>query len=161
MEQALPVLKNLIKDYQLRDINNMDETDIFSGLFDNLSSDKTIAQKQIQGLKKDKTRITLCLASNADGSDKLELMIIGHFKKPRCFQSKSGNQPGFYYRSNNKAWMTRDLFQEWLLKFIEKIKKEQRYFLLLLDNAPSHISNGLEITNVKIQFLPPNTTSQM
>ncbi|KAI0995535.1 hypothetical protein K3495_g12644 [Podosphaera aphanis] len=87
-------------------------------------------------------------------------MIIGHFKKPRCFQSKSGNQLGFYYRSNKKAWMTRELFQEWLLKFNEKIKKEQGHVLLLLDNAPSHISNGLEIANVKIQFLPPNTTSQ-
>ncbi|KAI0992467.1 hypothetical protein K3495_g15718, partial [Podosphaera aphanis] len=63
--------------------------------------------------------------------------------------------------SNKKAWMTRELFQEWLLKFNEKIKKEQRHVLLLLDNAPSHISNGIEIANVKIQFLPPNTTSRI
>ncbi|KAI0997099.1 hypothetical protein K3495_g11088 [Podosphaera aphanis] len=75
IEQAIPILKNVIKDYQPRDIYNMDET----GLFYNLSPDKTIAQKQIEGLKEDQTRITLCLASNADGSDKLEPMIIGHF----------------------------------------------------------------------------------
>ncbi|KAI0992064.1 hypothetical protein K3495_g16122, partial [Podosphaera aphanis] len=39
--------------------------------------------------------------------------------------------------------------------------KEQRHVLLLLDNAPSHIPNGLELSNVEIQFLPPNTTSRM
>ncbi|KAI1003886.1 hypothetical protein K3495_g4332 [Podosphaera aphanis] len=130
------------------------------GLFYNLSPDKTIAQRQIEGLKKDKTRITLCLTSNADGTDKLEPLILGHFEKPRCFQRMSGKQLGFYYRSNKKAWMTRELFPEWLMRFHEKIKKEQRH-VLLLDNAPSHISNGLDLSNVKIQFLPPNTTSRM
>jgi hypothetical protein len=40
--------------------------------------------------------------------------------------------------------------------FGQKMKKEQRKVLLFLDNAPSHPNINFE--NVKLQFLPPNTT---
>ena len=49
---------------------------------------------------------------NADVSSKRELLIIGHAKKPRCFQKKTGDRLGFNYRSNLKAWMTGVLFPE-------------------------------------------------
>ena len=40
------------------------------------------------------------------------------------------------------------------------MKRQKRNVLLLLDNAPSHmITSGL--TNVKVHFLPPNTTSHL
>ena len=38
------------------------------------------------------------------------------------------------------------------------MKKEDRKVLLFLDNAPSHPTQ-LKLENVKVQFLPPNTTS--
>ena len=114
--------------HYIRLMKSNSKSNIFLGLFYNLSPDKTIAQRQIEGLKKDKTIITLCLTSYADGTDKLELLIIGHFEKPRCFQRMSGKQLGFYYRSNKKAWMTRELFQEWLMRFHEKIKGSYSVF---------------------------------
>ena len=33
--------------------------------------------------------------------------------------------------------------------------------VLLLDNAPSHSTTGLELSNVRVCFLPPNTTSRL
>jgi len=66
----------------------------------------------MSGKKKDKFRITLGVACNADGSEKLDLMFIGKSQKPRCFQKKSPDQRGFYYRNNKKAWMTSALFEE-------------------------------------------------
>ena len=62
----------------------MDET----GLFYRMSPDRTIAARQIGGLKKDKTRITIALCANADGSEKRELFFIAHSQKPRCFKKK-------------------------------------------------------------------------
>uniref|UniRef100_A0AAV1T7J4 HTH CENPB-type domain-containing protein n=1 Tax=Peronospora matthiolae TaxID=2874970 RepID=A0AAV1T7J4_9STRA len=41
------------------------------GLFYSMTPDKTIAQQEVEGFKKDKTRITVALTANADGSDKL------------------------------------------------------------------------------------------
>lgn len=47
---------------------------------------------------------------------------------------------------------------EWLLQFDRKIGLQNRKVLLFLDNAASHPVN-LKLKNIKIIFLPPNTTS--
>ncbi|GFV83149.1 uncharacterized protein TNCV_1898761 [Trichonephila clavipes] len=47
-----------------------------------------------------------------DGSKKITPLIIGKSAKPRCF--KGINSFPINYRSNKKAWMTTELFNEWL-----------------------------------------------
>lgn len=66
----------------------------------------------MSGKKKDRFRITIGFACNADGSEKLEPIFIGKSKNPRCFQKKDPQARGFYYRNNKKAWMTTELFEE-------------------------------------------------
>jgi serine/threonine protein phosphatase PrpC len=54
------------------------------------------------------------------------------------------------------------IFEAWLLEFNEKMKKENRHVLLLIDNAGGHnISLELrnKLTNVEVSNLPANTTS--
>ena len=41
------------------------------------------------------------------------------------------------------------------------MKLQNRKVLLLLDNAPSHIVPGTDLSNVVVHFLPPNTTSHI
>uniref|UniRef100_A0AAV1TFJ2 DDE-1 domain-containing protein n=1 Tax=Peronospora matthiolae TaxID=2874970 RepID=A0AAV1TFJ2_9STRA len=72
LEEALPHLKAVVAGYAPRDVYNMDET----GLFYSMTPDKTIAQQEVEGFKKDKTRITVALTANADGSDKLPPFFI-------------------------------------------------------------------------------------
>ena len=55
-----------------------------------MAPDRTIARRQIEGSKKDKTRLTFVFAANADGSHKMEPLIIGHAQRPRAFNRKSG-----------------------------------------------------------------------
>lgn len=75
--------------------------------------DRGLASKQMSGQERSKFRITIGLACNADGSEKLPPFYIGKSKKPRCFEGRKGpNECGFYYRSNTSAWMTAALFQE-------------------------------------------------
>ena len=38
---------------------------------------------------------------------------------------------------------------------------KSRNILLLIDNAPSHMTNDLTLTNVKVQLIPPCTTSMI
>ena len=53
--------------------------------------------------------------------------------------------------------MTGGIFANWLKAF--NLKMSGRKVLLLLDNATSHVN--LELSNVHIHFLPPNTTSHL
>lgn len=81
------------------------KSNIFIGLGHNIFSDKTITQKQIEGLKKYQAGITLSLSCNIDGTNKLETMIKIYYKNPRCFHHKSGEQLGCYNRSNENVKM--------------------------------------------------------
>ncbi|PNF21961.1 hypothetical protein B7P43_G01794 [Cryptotermes secundus] len=74
------------------------------------------------------------------------------------------------WRSNNKPWVTRDLFTDWINEvFGPSVKKYllemnlPLHVLLLMDNALAHppdLQDDLleEFKFIKIQFLPPNTT---
>ena len=50
------------------------------------------------------------------------------------------------------------LYQEWMDELNERMKKEGRHDLLLLDNASAHCAETL-LSNVEIEMLPLNTTS--
>lgn len=67
----------------------------------------------MNGKKKDRYRITLGLACNADGSEKAEPLFIGKFANPRAFKNlpASDQARGFTYRNNKTAWMTSKLFE--------------------------------------------------
>ena len=156
IKEAMPDLLETIARYSPCDVFNMDET----GLFYCMAPDRTIASRQMEGMKKSKTRMTVALCANADGTEKLEPFFIGHYLKPRAFQKQSGDQLGLYYRANSKAWMTATLFQEWLLKQDKKMRLKGRNILLLLDNAPSHVIKNIDLTNIEVCFFPPNATSR-
>ena len=58
--------------------------------------------------------------------------------------------------------MTSVIFSDWLIKFDRQMRVENRSVLLLLDNAPSHsIPDPTCLRNVKVHFLPPNTTAHL
>ena len=142
--------------YELCDIYNMDET----GLFFRLQPSKTLATGPVSGIKKCKQRITVALCANADGSHKLEPLVIGKSARPRCFPKTFDVQSVVNYHHNQKAWMTAIVFQQFLEKFDRLMCSRGRHVVLLLDNAPSHRIPP-ELTNVKVVMLPFNTTSHI
>ena len=85
----------------------MDET----GLFYRLEPDQTLATHRLAGRKKDKERLTIALCANADGSHKLNPLVIGKFAKPRCFTNINISNLPVTYRNNKKAWMLATIFQ--------------------------------------------------
>ncbi len=52
-------------------------------------ADNSLATKQLEGRKQNKERVTLAVCCNADGSDKLSLLIIGKYKNPRYFKKST------------------------------------------------------------------------
>ena len=56
--------------------------------------------------------------------------------------------------------MTTALFEEWVSQFNRKMKRQNRNVILFVDNAPSHPKDK-PLSNVKLVFLPANTTSTL
>ncbi|KAF0688197.1 tigger transposable element-derived protein 6-like, partial [Aphis craccivora] len=123
-------LINLLVDYDARDIFNADEI----GLFYKCLPDRTLAFKneKCHGGKNSKERITVMLAANMDGSQKLKPLMIGKYANPRCFKNLKSFP--LMYRSNKKAWMTGVLFTEWLICIDADMKKANRKILMFIDN---------------------------
>ena len=147
-------LPDLISGYKPDDIYNMDET----GLFYRDLPDRTLAVKgqECTGGKKAKERITLALCVSLTGEFERPL-VIGRAAKPRCFKHLCLDKLPVTWKFNKKAWMTTELFNEWIGNFNKKMTAQNRKVLLMLDNAPSHPKKDL--SNVKCLFLPANTTS--
>lgn len=87
-----------------------------------------------------------------------KLIIIGHAAKPRSFRNINPKHLPVDWYSNKKAWMTGTLFKEILHRFNSQMKAENRHIILLMDNASSHLK-GLQLSHIKVIFLPANTTS--
>lgn len=118
-----------------------------------LSSEKKISGK----LQKD--RITLLFCCNYLG-EKIKPLIIGKSKKPRWMNNKIDFLENIVYKSSKKAWMTRDIFTEWLTNLNLEFAKKKKKILLLLDNATCHVVNK-PFSNIELFFLPKNTTSKV
>ena len=54
--------------------------------------------------------------------------------------------------------MDSTLFEEWVCELDVKFQKENRKIALIIDNCPAHPTIA-DLPNVKLIFLPPNTTS--
>ena len=80
--RELPDIQNVIEKYDRTDIFKAEEC----GMFYKLAPETIVATKGLSGGKKMKDRITLLICANADGSEKMELMISGYRLRPRPFK---------------------------------------------------------------------------
>jgi DDE superfamily endonuclease/Tc5 transposase DNA-binding domain len=137
----------------LNRIYNWDETALFyKGI-----PKYTLVKKGDSGAggSEDKSRITLLISTNADGSDR-QTWVIGKSKTPRGTNAAFWESHGLTYFSNQKAWMTKSLFHEILIDFD---KKQSSLCVVIMDNFSGHECAGLDLKYVIPVFLPPNTTS--
>lgn len=146
-------LPDLIKAYHPKDIFNADELGLFFRQIP--AKTYTIKGTACSAQKTSKVRVTVFVGANMDGSEKLKLLVIGKSKKPRCFKNIK-NLP-VLYESNEKSWMTANIFRNTLTELNQRMIKENRNILLFIDNCSAHPK--LSFTNIKLLFFPPNTTS--
>jgi hypothetical protein len=149
-------LPGLIEGYKPEDIFNADETGLFYRALPSRSM--VVKGDPSKGVKQSKERITVLLACSATG-EKLQPLVIGHAARPRCFAGRDLATLPVIYRNNKKAWMTASIFKEWLERLNSKMRNEGRSILLLLDNCAAH--PNVDLSNVKLLFLPANTTSRL
>ena len=149
-------LPEITKHYAENDIFNTDETGLFYQLLP--SGTMRFKSEKCIGGKNSKLRVSLLLCASLQG-EKLQPIVIGKSENPRCLpKSINRNNLGVSYRSNKNSWMTKNIFNEWLLKIDKKFRIQNRKILLFIDNFSGHAVT-VNLTNVKIQFYPPNCTS--
>jgi len=108
-----------------------------------------------RGVKRNKQRLTVLLCANMDGSDKRRMLIIGKSAKPRCF--KGVTSLPVEYKANTKAWMTGDIWKNHLQQWNRQLTIQRRLICLVIDNCAAH--PPLDLSHIRIVYLPPNTTS--
>jgi len=152
--------------YALCNIYNMDE----SGLYWKMMLDRSLSTEQLSGTKREKSRISLAITGNGDGTERVPVWAIGSAKKPRCFKNINIDNLNIKWRANKKAWMTTAIMKEYLLWFWSYLqaKKPGKRVLLLLDNHSAHTAavealqeeKSVIFNTIEVVFLPPNTTSR-
>uniref|UniRef100_A0A1E1XKZ6 Putative tick transposon n=1 Tax=Amblyomma sculptum TaxID=1581419 RepID=A0A1E1XKZ6_AMBSC len=148
-------LPGILSRFEAAEVYNADET----ALFYQMLPGRTLALKgdDCRGGKQSKLRITILLCANLDGTDKRVPLVVGKSARPRCF--KGTKRMPVKYVANSKAWMTRQIFSEWLKEFNQDVKRQGRQVCLLLDNCSAHHVEGLQLSNIELHYFPANCTS--
>jgi hypothetical protein len=121
--------------------------------------DKTYRFKResCKGIKVSKEKITVLVCAYLDGTEKLPLLVIGKSKQPRCFRNTKLLR--CTYCHNKTAWMTCEIFQEFLVSLDRRMASKSRKILLFVDHCPAHQKGVRNCKNVQEEIFPANTTS--
>ena len=149
-------LPEICKDYAPKDIFNADETGLYFRALPTRSM--VVKGDPRKGTKSSKERITALLAASATG-EKLKPYVIGKSQNPRALRGMDKSLLTVTYKANKRAWMTSKLFSEWCDKLNSKMRASKRKILLFVDNCSAH--PPVTLSNLKLVFLPPNTTSRL
>ncbi|KAH6938221.1 hypothetical protein HPB50_007807 [Hyalomma asiaticum] len=147
-------LPALLARYGDRDIFNADQR----GLFYKAEPNKTYATSgsHCHGDKRSKECLTVLFCCNTDGTERTKLLLIGKSEHPRALRHVK-NMP-VERTANTKAWMTKEIFNNWLLRFDKQLVKQHRKVLLFLDNCSSHMKPP-QLEAIELAYFPPNATS--
>jgi hypothetical protein len=136
--------------------SSTDET----GLFWRQLPSRTLGRGCQAGKKLIKQRVTLGLACNADGTEKLvrltniyiyieseKPVVIGTAGRPRCFPRKYRVRMklGMRYSWNSKAWMLATIFSKWVKQLNTQFSEQKHPCVLLVDNSSTHKVEDAEL----------------
>ncbi|NWU72659.1 TIGD3 protein, partial [Pterocles burchelli] len=100
-------------------------------------------------------RLAVLLCTNADGSEKVPLRVVGESPRPRCLHGVNLPQMPWSYRAGSPAGVTAALFAEWLRELNEGMRRRGKSILLLLTRHQAH--PHLQLSHVRMVFVPPDT----
>ncbi|EJS44284.1 pdc2p [Saccharomyces arboricola H-6] len=117
---------------------------------------------------------TVMLCSNLDGSEKLKPVVVGKYDSYRSFRNYFPNEPkdpvsqsmlgtkmakkfDISYHSNRKAWLTSNLFHNWLVRWDKRLVAVNRKIWIVLDDSCCHRIINLRLQNIKLVYTSSNS----
>ncbi|GLV42032.1 hypothetical protein CBL_05009 [Carabus blaptoides fortunei] len=154
--------------YSMNQVFNIDETGLFWKRMPEVAN-SVLEEKSRPGLKASKDRLSLLLGGNAAGDFKLTPLLVYHSENPLALQNITKASLPVIWMSDQKAWVTLEIFKEWFYKhFVSEVKlycaKNEIPFkiLLVLDIAPAHPPHLDDFhPDIKVIYLPANTNSTL
>ncbi|NXU90857.1 TIGD4 protein, partial [Xiphorhynchus elegans] len=147
------VLPRYLNDYQPKNVFRIQETGL---LYQMLPHDTFEFKGETCSVGKlSKERITVVVGTNMDGSEKLPLLVIGKNKSPCSF--KDVKSLPVDYEANDKAWVTSEVFEQWMHKLDGRFQAQQRRVVILVDPLPAH-TEVKNLKSVKLVFFPPDSS---
>ncbi|XP_068790004.1 tigger transposable element-derived protein 3-like [Struthio camelus] len=149
------VLPDLLRSYAPSEIYHCGET----GVLFRATPPGALPARRVAGEERaagPSDRLTLLLCTNVDGSEKAALLAVGQSASPRCLRGVNLEHMPWTYRASSLARMTAPLFAEWLQEFNEEMRRKGKSVVLLLHKHDAH--PYLELSNVRMVFVPPATT---
>ncbi|GFR94238.1 tigger transposable element-derived protein 4 [Elysia marginata] len=145
------ILPEIMKRYSPKDIFTMGET----SLFFRCTPDKmaVFLGENCSCGRFAKDRLTVMVATNMLGTEKLPALAIGKHSKPRCF--KSLKTIPTEYMANIKSWMIPPFFTHWVKKFDRAMVSEGRSIVLFVRPSEAH-PRVPDLQAVSLIFLPPD-----
>lgn len=109
-EDATSWKEIVLKNFSPHDVFNADEF----GLFFKLTPKKSLVYKldKCHDEKLNKERLTVLVCTNADGSEKIKLLVVGKSKTLQCFKRILSFPCD--YAAQSHAWMTGEQFVLWV-----------------------------------------------
>lgn len=163
-QNELRNIEKLLEPYDPVDIMTFNET----GLYYQQKSRRNICFGPIGELTKSKTRLTVGLLCNSDGTYKGHPIVLGKRKSPKCFKANPGllskisvgKRHGIEYHNSTNGQMTTEIFTEYMKKLDADFGRVNRQIALLLDNALVY-NLKIKLKNIKLVFLSANTTNKL
>ncbi|NWH66932.1 TIGD4 protein, partial [Geococcyx californianus] len=150
-QKALP---HYLNDYQPKDVFYVQETGL---LYQMLPHNTFVFKGETCSVgEPSKESITVVVGTNVDGSEKLPLLVIGKNESPLSF--KDVKSLPVDYEANDMAWMTSDVFEQWMHKLDDRFQAQQRRVVILVDSLPAH-TEVENLKSVKLVFSPPDSSS--
>lgn len=142
------VLHKALSRYDPSDVFSVDESEIYW---------------QVQPVKSTKEefprvkeRITVLIGSNMTGTEKLPLLIVGN---PEKLDRLDNTNLPIAYVANERAWMTEDIFTNWIIGWNENLRMEDRRVLLYVDRCQAHPK--ISLSNIRLKFFLSKMSSSM
>lgn len=155
-QQTFDDIRLQARNYSRDDIFTMTETELFWRM-----PPSATALHELSSLpRRDaKERVTVALATNASGTQKLPPWIIGQYQNPRAFHAPGNDIKSLHvvYSSNVIAWMTAAEWRNWIKWFDELM---DRRVLLILNPHRAHeiaysmLADTYTLRNTEVMFLP-------
>ena len=119
-------IRDTSSEYHIRNIYNMDESGLFYRMgprMTYLTRDEDRSTTRGMEVQKHKSRVSIVMCVNADGSHVLPVSYTGTASKPKCFKDARFIRMKQNYWTQSNGWMGSKGFLHWINTWYKEVKK--------------------------------------